>query len=145
MAAVYVSNLVLNTGTTFSQTFTLEDSESNSTLDLTGYSVNSQMKKHPSSSTKTTFDATVLNASGGIIRVGLASTASVGLKAGRYVYDVLITDSSNVVTRVVEGSVLVRAGVTTQKWQTSKSVLDNKMLQKLFPRCREQEPLVWQV
>jgi hypothetical protein len=56
----------------------------------------------------------VLNASGGIIRVGLASTASVGLKAGRYVYDVLITDSSNVVTRVVEGSVLVRAGVTTQ-------------------------------
>ena len=48
MAAVYVSNLVLNTGTTFSQTFTLEDSESNSTLDLTGYSVNSQMKKHPS-------------------------------------------------------------------------------------------------
>ena len=72
------------------------------------------MKKHPSSSTKTTFDATVLNASGGVIRVGLASTASVGLKAGRYVYDVLITDTSNVVTRVVEGSVLVRAGVTTQ-------------------------------
>ena len=92
MAAVYVSNLVLNTGTTFSQTFTLEDSESNSTLDLTGYSVNSQMKKHPSSSKKTTFDATVLNASGGIIRVGLASTASVGLKAGRYVYDVLIKE-----------------------------------------------------
>ena len=55
-----------------------------------------------------------LNASGGVIRVGLASTASVGLKAGRYVYDVLITDSSNTVTRVVEGSVLVRAGVTTQ-------------------------------
>ena len=56
----------------------------------------------------------MLNASGGIIRVGLASTASVGLKAGRYVYDVLITDTSNVVTRGVEGSVLVRAGVTTQ-------------------------------
>ena len=114
MAAVYVSNLVLNTGTTFSQTFTLEDSESNSVLDLTGYSVDSQMKKHPSSSTKTIFDATVLNAGGGVIRVGLSSTASLGLKSGRYVYDVLITDSSNTVTRVVEGSVLVRAGVTTQ-------------------------------
>ena len=109
-----MSNLVLNTGTTFSQTFTLEDSESNSVLDLTGYSVDSQMKKHPSSSTKTTFDATVLNAGGGVIRVGLSSTAILGLKSGRYVYDVLITDSSNVVTRVVEGSVLVRAGVTTQ-------------------------------
>ena len=114
MAAVYVSNLVLNTGTTFSQTFTLEDSESNSVLDLTGYSVDSQMKKHPSSSTKTTFDATVLNAGGGVIRVGLSSTASLGLKSGRYVYDVLITDRSNTVPRVVEGSVLVRAGVTTQ-------------------------------
>ena len=34
MAAVYVSNLVIDTGSTFSQTFNLESTETNSPLDL---------------------------------------------------------------------------------------------------------------
>ena len=34
------------------------------------------------------------------------------IKPGRYVYDVLVIDSENVVTKVVEGMVLVREGVT---------------------------------
>ena len=37
MAAVYVSNLVINTGSTFSQTFNLESTETNSAMDLTNY------------------------------------------------------------------------------------------------------------
>ena len=114
MSAVYVSNLVINTGATFAQTFTLEDSDSNSVLDLTGYSIQSTMKKHPASLKETcSFDASIFNASQGIIKVGLSSVACRPLKGGRYVYDVLITDGSGTVTRVVEGSVLVRAGVTT--------------------------------
>ena len=51
--AVYVSNLTVNTGATFNQTFTLEDSNSNSVLNLTGYTVRAQMRKHPGSSTFT--------------------------------------------------------------------------------------------
>ena len=112
MAAVYVSNLVINTGATFSQTFTLENSESNSVLDLSGYSISAQMRKWAGSSSSTSFDSSIVNVNSGTISVGLGSTATASLKPGRYVYDVIISDNSGVVTRVVEGSVLVREGVT---------------------------------
>ncbi len=112
MAAVYVSNLVVNTGTTFTQTFSLENSDSSSALNLSGYTVSAQMRKHPGSSSYTPFSASVLNPSGGTIRVGLGTTTTATLKPGRYVYDVLISDNTGVITRVVEGSVLVREGVT---------------------------------
>ena len=112
MAAVYVSNLVINTGATFNQTFTLEDSASNSALNLSGYSVLSHMRKHPAASTFTDLNAAVLNVNDGTVTVGLTTSQTAPLKAGRYVYDVLITDSSNTTTSVVEGSVLVRKGVT---------------------------------
>ena len=35
--AVYVSNLTVNTGTTFSQIFTLESADTNSATNLTGF------------------------------------------------------------------------------------------------------------
>ena len=44
--------------------------------------------------------------------MGLTTSQTSELKEGRYMYDVLITDTVGEVTRVVEGSVLVRAGVT---------------------------------
>ena len=47
--AVYVSNLTINTGATFSQTFSLENITSNSALDLNGFSASSQMRKHAGS------------------------------------------------------------------------------------------------
>ena len=112
MAAVYTSNLVVNTGTTFNQTFELEKSDSSSSLDLTGYSVFSQMRKHAAATGVTTFTSSIVNAATGKIKVGLSSATTTSIKPGRYVYDVLLTDGVGTVTRVVEGSVLVRAGVT---------------------------------
>tara|TARA_Y100001937_G_scaffold123970_1_gene187856 strand:- start:217 stop:555 length:339 start_codon:yes stop_codon:yes gene_type:complete len=110
--AVYVSNLTVNTGTTFSQIFTLESADTNSATDLTGFTASAQMRKHPGSSTATNFSTTIINATGGRIRVGLTTSQTSVLKPGRFVYDVLVTDSSGEVTRVLEGSVLVREGVT---------------------------------
>ena len=46
MAAVYVSNLVINTGSTFQQQFELENVSSNSALDIAGFTISSQMRKH---------------------------------------------------------------------------------------------------
>ena len=37
MAKVYISNLVIYTGTKFEQTFVLEDTQTNSVMNLTGY------------------------------------------------------------------------------------------------------------
>ena len=110
--AVYVSNLTVNTGTTFSQIFTLESADTNSATDLTGFTATAQMRKHPGSSTATNFTTQIINASGGKIRVGLTTSETSSLKPGRFMYDVLITDTSGEVTRVLEGAVLVREGVT---------------------------------
>ena len=109
---VYVSNLTVNTGTTFSQIFTLESADTNSATDLTGFTATAQMRKHPGSSTATNFTTQIINATGGRIRVGLTTSQTSSLKPGRFMYDVLITDTSGEVTRVLEGSVLVREGVT---------------------------------
>ena len=110
--AVYVSNLTVNTGTTFSQIFTLESADTNSATDLTGFTASAQMRKHPGSSSATDFTTSIINATAGRIRVGLTTSQTAVLKPGRFMYDVLITDSQGEVTRVLEGSVLVREGVT---------------------------------
>ena len=44
--AVYSSNLIIKTGTTFEQVFTLEDGASNSPINLTNFGVSAQMRKH---------------------------------------------------------------------------------------------------
>jgi hypothetical protein len=111
--AVYVNNLVINTGTTFEQTFTLESSDSSTPVDLLNYSISSQMRKHSGSSSAVTFTTQIVNASAGRIFIGLSTSQTAQIKPGRYVYDVLATDTiANRTTRVIEGMVLVREGVT---------------------------------
>ena len=111
MAAVYVNNLVVNTGSTFQQTFNLESTDTNSALDLNGYTVASQMRKWAGASTATDFSASIPEPNAGKIVLELAAATTTSLKAGRYVYDILIT-KGGVTERVVEGNVLVREGVT---------------------------------
>ena len=112
MAATYVSNITINSGEDFSQTFTLESADSSSPLDLTGYSVESQMRKYAGSATKTDFTAEALvPLTDGKIKISLLNSATSSLKSGRYVYDIVISISGTK-TRVIEGMVLVRQGVT---------------------------------
>ena len=88
--AVYSSNLVIKTGTTFTQVFTLEDGVSNSPVNLTGFDVSAQMRKHRGATTGiTTFTTSLYDASGGKIQIGLSTTQTAALKPGRHVYDVI--------------------------------------------------------
>jgi hypothetical protein len=113
MAAVYVNNLVVNSGTDFSQTFTLESNDNDSALNLTGYTVSAQMRKYSGSSTAINFAASVeFPSTSGRILISLSSADTVNIRPGRYVYDVIITDSYGIKNRVIEGMVLVREGVT---------------------------------
>lgn len=48
----------------------------------------------------------------GILSLGLSSADTVGLKDGRYHYDVLV-NSGTTVYRIVEGDIMVRSGVTS--------------------------------
>ena len=112
MAAVYVSNLVINAGSDFSQTFNLVESDDSGPLNLNGFTVAAQFRKHAGSTSKHDFTTTILNAPTGELLISLPASASNVPKPGRYVYDIVITNAAGEKTRVVEGSVLLREGVT---------------------------------
>jgi hypothetical protein len=113
MAAVYVNNIVVNSGSDFSQSFTLEGSDTNSAFNLTGYTVAAQMRKWSGSSSSVTFTSDIdFPSTSGRILIRLTAEQTTNIKPGRYVYDVVITDSFGVKNRVIEGMVLVTEGVT---------------------------------
>lgn len=111
MAAVYVSNLSINVGATFSQTFTLADATSDSVLDLTGYGHSAALRKHFTATASTPFLTSVNDPTTGVITVSMGSSLTSTLTPGRYLYD-LVLDLGGNKTRAVEGTVLVRGGVT---------------------------------
>jgi hypothetical protein len=109
--AIY-SNLSVDQGTTFSVEIDVTDSDGDA-LNLIGYTVEGQIRKTYTSSTATSFTSSVLNSTGGTVKIELSAVSTNAMKAGRYVYDVEITKTStNEVTRIVEGQIEVRAGVT---------------------------------
>ena len=116
--AVYTSNLALTTDSDFSQIFTLENAETNSPTNLTGFTIASSIRKHPAAKRGEGFEATIINAAAGKIRLGMSGVKSRKLadegffRTGRYVYDVVIADSASERTKVLEGTVLVNIGVT---------------------------------
>jgi hypothetical protein len=113
MAASYVSNIVINGGADFNQTFDFETTE-NTPLNLTGYTAYSSIKKSPASSkTAANFSIIFENRIYGKLTISLGSTITSTLKPGRYSYDILLVSSTSTKTRVVEGSAIVTAGITT--------------------------------
>jgi hypothetical protein len=71
------------------------------------------MRKWSGSSSAINFSTSIIAPSTlGKISIGLTSGQTVDLKSGRYVYDIIITNSFGVKSRVIEGMVLVREGVT---------------------------------
>ena len=109
--AVYVSNIVIEQGFDFDTSFQLEDTRSNSPLDLTDVTTVGQLRKHYGASTSVSFGSTVTSADLGIISISLTANQTVELKPGRYVFDVKLTNAGKEY-KAVEGSALVRSGVT---------------------------------
>ena len=112
MAAI--ANLRIDQGTTFSSNVTLAGNDG-AAFDLTGHSVEAKMAKgYESTKTRITKTTTVANPATGIITLSLTSAQTSALDApSRYVYDVEVTNNtSNVVTRVIEGIITVRPNVT---------------------------------
>ena len=111
MAAPFALNLSVNTSTNFKQSFTLTNDDGTA-LNLTGYTIKSQIRKHSSSTTAVNFSATAPSPTSGVVKLELQPSDTASLKPGRYVYDIVITDPSSIATRVVEGSVIVSKTVS---------------------------------
>ena len=110
--AVYVNNITVDTGTNFYREFYLDNIDG-TPLDLTGYTGKSEVRKHPESvGAATTFSVSFVDRTNGLIRLSLSKKETIAIKPGRYVYDVMLTDSSNKKSIVVEGMFNARLDVT---------------------------------
>lgn len=109
--AVY-SNISIDQGSDFSAEIVVNDATGNVAI-LTGYTGAGQIRKTYTSSTFTAFGVTVTGAAQGVLTITLSNAVTNAMKAGRYVYDVEITQTSTgEKTRVVEGQLTVNPGVT---------------------------------
>jgi hypothetical protein len=110
--SVYVTNLVINAGSDYNQSFNLTNSQGG-VLDLHNYSVFSHLRKTPGSSTYTAFNVTIVDQSNGKINLHLNGSSTQYLRPGRYVYDIMLIRPDTIKNIAVEGTALVRAGIST--------------------------------
>jgi hypothetical protein len=104
------ANLVIDQGSTFSTDLTLID-ENGDPLILSGYTANSQIRRWYTSSNVSASFSTFINVESGVISLTLTANQTSNLVFGRYVYDVEITNDSQV-SRIIEGIVSVTPQVT---------------------------------
>jgi len=110
MAAAY-QNLLLEQGTTFLVTIVLDDIYGNN-YNLTNFLATSQMRKSYYSANASAVFTTSINPTQGIITLSLDAPTTSNITSGRYVYDAVIVDQNNNVTRVLEGIVDVSPSVS---------------------------------
>ena len=110
--AVFNTNLLIYKHTDFEQTFVLEDSQSNSAKDLTGFSGTCKMQRTLNLGSLTSFSLAFTNRLLGKVRISLTSTQTANIADGKYFYELMLTDPNGVVERVIEGVVIVKHPVT---------------------------------
>lgn len=82
-------------------------------MNLTGYSAAAQMRKSYQSSLAHTFTCEVLSpASAGQIKISMTPTQTEAVAAGRWLYDVEISNIAGYRKRVVEGIAVVTPQIT---------------------------------
>ena len=91
----------------------LEDDQSNSAKNLTGFTGTARFKRQfQDLSDPTAFNISFPNRALGKVRIGLTATQSAAVKPGKYFYEILLKDSNDKVERVVEGTLIVKQPVT---------------------------------
>ena len=102
-------NIVIDQGTDFTTDINVTD-DAGDPVDLSTYTGAAQMRKHFTSTNSFAFSVTA--SSVGVVTLSMNNSVTANITAGRYVYDCELTDSSNTVSRLVEGIVTVTPNVT---------------------------------
>ena len=110
--ATFSTNLVIYTHTDFEQTFLLEDNQSNSAKDLTGFTGTCKMQRTLNLGSLTQFNLSFPNRLGGKVRIGLTAAQTANVELGKQFYELMLTDPDGNVERVIEGIVIVKQPVT---------------------------------
>jgi hypothetical protein len=111
----YGVNLVINTGASFVNDFSVFDVSGNP-FNFTNWTGSSQMAKSVSVGSTSyaikTFNVGFTSAANGKFNISLGSTNTRSLTEGRYVYDVLVSSGSTIY-RIISGNVLVIPGISS--------------------------------
>ena len=109
--AAYVE-ITIEQGANLTSTVTVNDTQGDS-VNLSTYSASAQLRKSYYSSSANTLTATITGNANGQITLSMTAANTANLTPGRYVYDLIIRNSTdNSVTRVVEGTAVVLPSVT---------------------------------
>jgi hypothetical protein len=104
--------LTIEQGANLTSIVTVNDAQGDA-VNLTTYTASSQLRKSYYSSSANTITSTVTGNSNGEITLTMTAANTALLSPGRYVYDLVITNSTdNSKTRVIEGTAIVLPSVT---------------------------------
>jgi len=110
---VFVKNLIINAGEDFSEDLEILSADGSGFVNLSGFSATSHMRKHPDSTNFVGIAVSITSPTQGKVNISIADSITSTIKPGRHVYDVMLTRPSGSKIIGVEGSVLVRAGIST--------------------------------
>jgi hypothetical protein len=103
-------NITIDQGTDFSSTITATDSAGD-VMDLSDYTGAGSIRRWYTTGVIASFDINITGNTG-IIEYSMDSSVTKDVDGGRYVMDIIITDSANSTIRVAEGIATVKPGVT---------------------------------
>lgn len=104
--------LTIDQGTTFETSLSLTNDDQ-TTINITDYEFASQIRKsYYSSNPVANITVTIVDASTGNVKLSMTAANTANVRAGRYLYDLVMTDVGGVKTRVIEGIITVTPQVT---------------------------------
>lgn len=110
MAAVSEVHLVIHKGTYFEETFSLS-AEDGDVLNLNNTTAVSKLKRHPTAGVAYTFSTTITVADS-TVKISMPASTTANLPSGRCVYDLIITSSSGLHSKVVTGTAIVQESIS---------------------------------
>jgi hypothetical protein len=114
MAAPVKTNLIINQRSDFRASIVVRDSATSTIVNLTGYSVVAKLKQTLDSpdSSAVTFVCAIPAPLTGIFTMELTDVTTAALRAGSYVYDVVLVDTDGFRTRIIQGTAKVDGGIS---------------------------------
>lgn len=107
------TEIFIDQGTTFTHNVNVIDAVTNDYINIAGYSVSSQFRASYDSANATgTFICNVIDAANGGYNMTMTAANTSNIDSGQYVFDVKATSPANVVSRILEGIVIVTPQVT---------------------------------
>ena len=122
------ANINIDQGTTFNTIVSLTDDFGNP-LDLSAYTAQGQLRTSYAAINSVSFGIVLAN---GQINLSLDANTTSRLTRSRYVYDVVLTDSANNVTRVLEGVAYIDPTITRPAYANTYYTLNLANVQQTF-------------